>query len=164
MSDNEESLLSVSSSSVEQVDELNVVKEGEEENRERKVPEDCGTVTTKLTSDRKKMPDNDENLPSASSLSSPSASSLSWEQTAEHSLVKEGEEASSEGNLFKPTEDRCVETEYLIGMLNSKMSLSFVVRTSDGTECQLWRQVEVVNFRCRHKLEFSRVIHQIPVR
>ena len=55
MSDNEESLLSISSSSSEQADEPNVVKEGEEESREGKVPDDCGTVTTKAVSDRKKF-------------------------------------------------------------------------------------------------------------
>ena len=47
------------------------------------------------------MPDNDENLLSASSLASPSASSSSSEQTAEHNVVKEGEEGSREGKVAK---------------------------------------------------------------
>jgi hypothetical protein len=77
------------------------VKEGEEESREGKVPDDCGTVTTKAVSDRKKMPEDDENILSASSLTSPSESSLSSEQTAERNVVKEGEEGRREGKVAK---------------------------------------------------------------
>ena len=47
------------------------------------------------------MPDNDENLLSASSSASPSASSSSSEQTAEHNVVKEGKEGSREGKVAK---------------------------------------------------------------
>ena len=54
MPHNEESLLKVSSSSLEQADEPNIVKEGEDERREGNVPEDCSTMTTKGVSDHKK--------------------------------------------------------------------------------------------------------------
>jgi len=47
------------------------------------------------------MPDDDENLLSASSLASPSASSSSSEQTTEHNVMKEGEEGSREGKVAK---------------------------------------------------------------
>jgi len=43
------------------------------------------------------MPEDDENLLSASSFTSPSESSSSSEHTAEHNIVKEGEEGSREG-------------------------------------------------------------------
>jgi len=46
------------------------------------------------------MPDDDENLLSASSLASPSASSSSSEQTTEHNVMK-GEEGSREGKVAK---------------------------------------------------------------
>jgi hypothetical protein len=46
------------------------------------------------------MPD-DENLLSASSFALPSASLSPSEQTAEHNIVKDGEEGSREGKVAK---------------------------------------------------------------
>jgi hypothetical protein len=97
MPNNKESLLSVSLSSSEQADEPNIMKEGEEESREGKEPEDCGTVTTKAVSDRKKC------YPTTmkSYCRHHRWHHLQSEQTAEHNVVKEGEEGSREGKVTK---------------------------------------------------------------